>query len=199
MLTGKLCGILIVAHHTMAQTPLFNLMLAWTCLVSVYTAVFSSLYWKEGEGGEKNKTPLDWIPFLRWNKREWKIGILSPEMLQKLRLSSLWQSRVCFRNVLCPYSFLIKVDGGREKYYYILSGTHLFQSTLTFCTHTCRGARFVWHYGVDGLHRARKNAQTVYLCKDETHFVRWIADCYCVLNVLYWLIAETYFCFPLNL
>lgn len=43
MSTGQLGGILIVAHHMIAQTALFSLTLAQTCLASVYTAVFTVL------------------------------------------------------------------------------------------------------------------------------------------------------------
>lgn len=56
--------------HDMSNmtVSLFSLMLAWTCLLSVYTAVFTVL------NRTKKKKRLHWIEYLffKWTKREWK-------------------------------------------------------------------------------------------------------------------------------
>lgn len=71
----------------------------------------SSQHWIRVRG--RKKTLLGWIPFLKCTEREWKIGTLSPDMLQELNVSSPWWPG--FTLETCSVlSFVISADGGPE-------------------------------------------------------------------------------------
>lgn len=82
--------------HDMSNmtVSVFSLMLAWTFLLSVYTAVFTVL---NRTKRKRHSIGLNTYS-LNGLKGSEKIAMLSREMLRRLL------ARVCFRNLLCPSS-----------------------------------------------------------------------------------------------